>query len=223
MAVIAVELWTVELRPDPAAQAGLEKLLSPAELGRANRFHFAKDRQAYIAAHGALRTILATYLGCRPAEIDFAAGANGKPSVAGIQFNLSHSADLGVVAVTQGREVGVDVEYVDPQRANLDVARRFFSPSEVAVLQALQPEQQTAAFFNCWTRKEAYLKGIGLGLSVPLDSFDVSLAPGEPARLLRGADARWSLHAFTPAPSYVGALAIDGPENAIVVTFRSCA
>src|SRR5271165_3389185 len=141
MAVIAIDLWTVELRPEPSAQAGLEKLLSPAELARANRFHFAKDRQAYIAAHGTLRTILATYLGCGPAEIDFARGTNGKPAVAGIQFNLSHSADLGVVAVTPSREVGVDVEYVDPNRANLDVARRFFSPPEVAVLQALPTAQ----------------------------------------------------------------------------------
>src|SRR5271168_2794995 len=214
MAVVAVDLWTVELRPDPAAQAGLENLLSPAELARANRFHFAKDRQAFIAAHGALRTILATYLDCGPAGIDFATGANGKPAVAGIQFNLSHSADLGVVAVTQDREVGVDVEYFDPQRANMDVARRFFSPREVSVLQTLPTEQKTAAFFNCWTRKEAYLKAIGLGLSAPLDSFDVSLAPGEPARLLRGTDARWSLHSFTPAPSYVGALAIDGDIEA---------
>src|SRR5271155_2883728 len=162
MAVVAVDLWTVGLRPDPAAQTGLEKLLSPAELERSNRFYFNKDRQAFVAAHGALRTILATYLGCGAADIDFTKGANGKPAVAGIQFNLSHSADLGVVAVTQGREVGVDVELVDPQRANMDVARRFFSPSEVAVLQALPTAQQTAAFFNCWTRKEAYLKAIGL-------------------------------------------------------------
>src|SRR5271168_4617676 len=118
MAVVAVDLWTVELRPDPAAQAGLENLLSPAELARANRFHFAKDRQAFIAPHRALRTILATYLGCGPVEIDFATGANGKPPGVGIEFTLSHSADVGVVAVTQGREVGVDVEYFDPQRAN---------------------------------------------------------------------------------------------------------
>ena len=220
MAVVSVDLWPVGLRPDPSAQAGLEKLLSPAELARANRFHFTKDRQAYIAAHGALRTILASYLDCGPAEIDFASGTNGKPAVAGIQFNLSHSADLGVVAVTPDRELGVDVELVDPQRANMDVARRFFSPSEVAVLQALPTDLQPAAFFNCWTRKEAYLKAIGLGLSVPLDSFDVSLGPGEPVRLLRGADARWSLHSFTPAPSYLGALAIDGPGDAIVIAFR---
>jgi 4'-phosphopantetheinyl transferase len=223
MALVPVDLWTVGLRPDPSALASSEGLLSPAELDRANRFHFAKDRQAYIAAHGALRTILATYLGRSPAEIEFTSGSNGKPAVAGIQFNLSHSADLGVVAVTPEREVGVDVELIDPSRANMDVARRFFSPRETSVLEALPTAQQTRAFFNCWTRKEAYLKAIGLGLSMPLESFDVTLAPGEPARLLRGADANWSLHSFSPAPSYVGALAVDAPGNAIVITFRSCA
>jgi 4'-phosphopantetheinyl transferase len=223
MAAIEVHVWTVQLRPDESALAHLEKLLSQAELSRADRFHFSKDRQAHIAAHASLRLILASYLNRNPLEIVFTEGLNGKPAVPGIQFNLSHSAGLAIVAVTRDRELGVDVEHVDSERADLRVAQRFFSPSEFSVLQALPTEHQAEAFFNCWTRKEAYLKAIGLGLSVPLDSFDVTLAPGEQARLLRGADSRWRLRSFSPAPSYIAALAIDAPEDEVIITLRACA
>jgi len=221
MAVISVDVWAVNLRPEAAAMARLERLLSSGECDRANRFRFEKDRVAYIAAHGGLRRILAFYRQCAPADICFDQGENGKPAVAGVQFNLSHSADLAVVAVTRERELGVDVERVDESRADKNVAERFFSPYEVSVLRSLPAEQQTEAFFNCWTRKEAYLKAIGLGLSVPLDSFDVSLAPGEPARLLRGADVKWRLRSFAPAPGYIGALAIDAADDDIEITFKS--
>jgi len=221
MAVIEVDLWTVGLRPPTSVLAALEELLSPAELGRANRFRFAKDRQAHIAAHGALRQILSTYLNSSPSDICFGEGANGKPAVRGLQFNLSHSADLALVAVTPQRELGVDVEQVDPRRADTSIAKRFFSPYEIGVLESVPKEQQTEAFLNCWTRKEAYLKAMGLGLSVPLDSFDVSLAPGEPAALLRGADAKWQLRSFVPAPDYIGALAVEAASDEIALAFRS--
>lgn len=220
-ASISVDIWTVALRPQPSFLTVLENVLCEAERERASRFHFAKDRQAHIAAHGALRHILASYLHCPPAGIQFSEGTNGKPSVLGVRFNLSHSADLALIAVTQEHEVGVDVEHIDPRRADLNVAQRFFSPAENYILMSLTIEQQTEAFFNCWTRKEAYLKAIGLGLSVPLDSFDVSLAPGEPARLLRGADARWRLRSLAPAPSYIGALAIDADTETIDITLKS--
>jgi len=223
MAVIEVDLWTVGLRPPTSVLAALEELLSQAELDRANRFRFAKDRQAHVAAHGALRQILATYLNCSPSDIGFGETANGKPAVDGIQFNLSHSADLALVAVTRERALGVDVEHVDPHRADRNVAKRFFSPYEIRVLESLPEEQQTEAFLNCWTRKEAYLKALGLGMSVPLDSFDVSLAPGEPAALLRGADPRWKLRSFVPVPGYIGAVAIDAACDETALAFRSFA
>jgi 4'-phosphopantetheinyl transferase len=221
MPAVGVDIWTVGLRVSSVELARRRDLLSDQERARADRFHFAKDREAHIAAHGALRLILAKHLNCPAAEILFKEGTNGKPAVAGLRFNLSHSANLGLVAVTSDRELGVDVEHIDPHRADVSVAHRFFSPSEASALEALPPEQQTVAFLNCWTRKEAYLKAIGLGLSVPLDSFDVSLAPGEPARLLRGADPKWQLHSFVPAPEYLGALAVDAAGHEVVIELRS--
>ncbi len=221
MGLISVHVWTVFLRPEEAALASLAKLLSQDERDRANRFHFEKDRVAYIAAHGGLRRILAAYFTCDPEDVCFRDGPNGKPAVDGIQFNLSHSADLAVVAVTEDRELGVDVERVDPSRADQNVAERFFSPYEVSLLRTLPPGQQTEAFFNCWTRKEAYLKAIGLGLSVPLDSFDVTLVPGEPARLLRGVEAKWRLRSFVPAPGYIGALVVDAAQDDIETVLKS--
>jgi 4'-phosphopantetheinyl transferase len=216
-----VDIWIVGLRVGAAELSLRWEALSPEERARADRFLFDKDREAHIAAHGALRQVLAKYLNCAAAEICIVSGTNGKPGVEGVQFNLSHSADLALVAVTQTLELGVDVESVDPRRADMDVARRFFSPSEVTALSALPPEQQTLAFLNCWTRKEAYLKAIGLGLSVPLDSFDVSLAPGEPPLLLRGADPKWRLYSFVPAPDYVAALAVEAQDHEIVLELRS--
>ncbi|HEV2656716.1 MAG TPA: 4'-phosphopantetheinyl transferase superfamily protein, partial [Ktedonobacteraceae bacterium] len=136
-------------------------------------------------------------------------------------FNVSHTHGMALFAFTRGREVGVDIEYMLPDRAELSIARRFFSPYEVAALQAVPAAQQTQAFFSCWTRKEAYVKTRGLGLSLDLNLFDVSLAPGAPATLLniREPGQRledWSLWNLEPADGYAAALAVKGAPCQVV-------
>jgi 4'-phosphopantetheinyl transferase len=156
-----------------------------------------------------------------PAQLRFSYNAWGKPALTNdsgadaLRFNLSHSHQLMICAVTCGRDIGIDLEHLRSDLAQLQIAEQFFSSQEVAVLSALPVEQQTKAFFNCWTRKEAYIKARGEGLSFALDQFDVQFAPGESAALLRNrGDARevsrWSLQELTPAPGYVGALAVEG-------------
>jgi 4'-phosphopantetheinyl transferase len=198
-------------------------MLSADELARAERFRFRKDADRYTVARGLLRTILGQYL-CRPPEqLRFRYGAMGKPELAADggafdpRFNLAHSRDLAVYAVTRGRRVGIDIEYIRAERADLRIAERFFSTREIAQLRALPLHAQREAFFACWTRKEAYLKAKGDGLALGLDRFDVSLAPGEPAALLATRDdaseaGRWSLCDLFPRAGYASALAVEGHD-----------
>jgi 4'-phosphopantetheinyl transferase len=136
-------------------------------------------------------------------------------AAAGIRFNVSNSGDLALYAVTLRREIGVDLEQLKPMPDGMDIAQRFFSAPENEVFAALGEEVRDLAFFRCWTRKEAYIKAVGEGLSMPLDRFDVAFAPGEPARILRTRGnpeeaERWSMLALEPGPGYVGAMAVEG-------------
>jgi 4'-phosphopantetheinyl transferase len=208
----------------PASQIHrLRHTLAADELERAERFHFEKDRQHFIAGRGLLRLILGHYLDTTPSQLRFHYSDYGKPALvlsprqAPLNFNVSHSYGLALYAVTLGREVGLDVEKIRSDLEYEEIAERFFSPRESAVLLRLPTEVKPRAFFNCWTRKEAYIKARGEGLSLPLDQFDVSLAPGEPARLLdvRGDPqeaSRWSLQALKPVSGYVAALAVEGSD-----------
>jgi 4'-phosphopantetheinyl transferase len=210
-------VWCIPLdQPAHIAQRA-HAWLSPDEQARAARFHFERDQRRYIMAHAALRQILANCLVVEPADVQFVVNPRGKPALTGVDtdvcFNLAHSGELAVVAVTHGRAVGVDVEQIHPLEDLLALAEHNFSRREIVALRALPAEQQLLAFFDCWTRKEAFIKALGEGLYYPLDAFDVTLAPGEPARLesIHGQPASgWSLHAFTPAPGHAGALAVQG-------------
>ena len=195
--------------------------LAADEQARAERFYFERDREHFIVARGVLRAILGGYLNRAPEELSFCYSAYGKPSLAGefegdaIRFSVSHSGGVALYAVTRGREAGIDIERIRSDLAVAEIAERFFSPREVAMLRTLPAEAQTQAFFCCWTRKEAYIKARGEGLSLPLDQFDVSLAPGEPAAVLGtqrdpSEASRWSLQELTPAPGFVAALAVAG-------------
>jgi 4'-phosphopantetheinyl transferase len=216
-----VHVWRVSLEPDASGVEQLQRNLSADELQRAARFHFPRDRRRFIVARGALRDILGRYLGMPPSDLDFCYSSYGKPALAHapgeewLRFNVSHSHELALVAVTRDREVGVDLEYLRSDIACEEIAAHFFSGSERASLRALPTEVKHQAFFNCWTRKEAYIKAHGEGLSLPLDQFDVSLAPGEPAALLATRhdprDAwRWSLQALMPGPGYAAAVVVEG-------------
>ncbi len=216
-----VHVWRAALDVPAARLGGLIETLADDERAKAARFHFQQDRAHYIAARGILRRLLGGYVGAAPSRLRFGYSPYGKPALAegcgdgALRFNVSHAGGLALYAVTRHRAVGVDLEYMRPGVADEQVAERHFSPREVSTLRTLPPAMQTKAFYDCWTRKEAFIKARGEGLSLPLDQFDVSLAPTEPAALL-GTQwdpeeaARWSMRALHPGPGYAAALAVEG-------------
>lgn len=215
-----VHVWAVPLVAEGYELLEYWRLLSSVERQRAKNFHFEKDRIGFVVSHGALRSILATYLAVEPGRLDFHYGRQGKPALvsprgaAPVNFNLSHSGELGLIAVSACYRVGVDVEKIRANFATSSSANSFFSKQEVKLLTSIPSSKRVEAFFNCWTRKEAYLKGTGLGLSIPLDQFDVSLDPETPPALLEARHApndvgRWCLYDLSPAPGYSGALAVE--------------
>jgi 4'-phosphopantetheinyl transferase len=211
-----IHVWHAALDRDERDLARLQSTLSADEKARADRFRFAKDKNHYTVARGLLRELLGKYLQEAPVSLEFSYGPHGKPALAGknasngISFNLSHSFGLAVYAFAKERNLGIDVERVQAESAGDDIARRFFSPREVSDLRALPAEARTEAFFLCWTRKEAYIKASGEGLQIPFDSFDVSPALGVSESSPGGADPRWRMWAFSPAPNYAAALVSDG-------------
>jgi 4'-phosphopantetheinyl transferase len=200
----------------------IDTILSAEEQSRAARFRFARDRRRFTNCRAKVRSILARYLAPHRAmdavQIEFRYNDFGKPSVDGLYFNVSHSHDVAMMAVSRSRQVGIDIERIDTSFANDNIPERFFSSREVAGLRELPSTQQLDAFFRCWTRKEAYVKARGMGLSLALDSFDVTLAPGEPARFLRGADD-WSVESLSSMPGYAAAVvasSLHGSNAAIL-------
>ena len=215
-----VHIWQASLDGRPADI--FESFLSPDEIARADRFHFPRDRQHFVVARGLLRNFLAAYLGVNSSELRFSYGAQGKPFLlldgqAQINFNVSHSHGRAAYAFSRGRELGIDLEYVKEDFDDELVAKRFFSRAEVLALRTVPPEIRKQAFFNCWTRKEAYIKARGEGLSMPLDQFDVTLRPGEPVALLNNYReerevSRWSMESIPAPEGYVGALVAEGRD-----------
>jgi 4'-phosphopantetheinyl transferase len=216
LGVHEAHLWRLDL--DAAdGEAVATDILNEEERARAARFHFERDRHRFIAARAALRRILAAYLDRAPADLVFSLGRHGKPALEnlGLEFNLSHSSGCGLLAVTRGRRVGVDVERVRADFAGEDIARRFFASAEVEVLAAAKPDEYVTAFFRCWTRKEAYVKARGGGLSLALDRFEVPLERGATRAIVSCLDdpsecSLWSLREIVPAPGYLGALVVEG-------------
>ena len=213
-----VHVWRAKLDSEDDPLEELLATLTPDERSRADRFHFPRDRRRFIAGRGVLRNILGRYVDCPPSDLRFTYGATGKPSLAfsshgpGIRFNLAHSHDLALYSVTRGREVGIDLELVQPRLADEKSAEGVYSTDEISLLKTLPLEFRVKAFFNGWTRKEAYIKATGKGFSVPTDSFDVSLGPGEPAIFLRGVDAGWSLKDIDAGREYAAAVAAEGND-----------
>jgi 4'-phosphopantetheinyl transferase len=216
-----IHIWCASLEQPASRFQRLTQLLSMDERIMAKRFHFERDRKRFIARRGILRTILGAYLGMEPSQIQFCYVKNGKPALSDtfgkgkICFNSSHSEGLALYAFTHDCEIGVDIECIRDIPEMEQIAERFFSARENAVLRALPQSKKKEAFFNCWTRKEAFIKAIGDGLSWPLDEFDVSLVPGEPARLLRiegdsEAVSPWSIQELKPAFGFAAAFAARG-------------
>lgn len=215
-------VWRVSLRQSDAALDALRAVLDADERARADRFRFPKDRDHYIAARGALRLILSRYLDISAATIAFEYNEYGKPAIMSrqtgldLRFNLSHSGDMALYAVTLAREVGVDIEWTGRRLDQPEqIAERYFSLAEREALRNLPAAQKRQGFFNAWTRKEAYIKARGKGLYLALDEFDVSLDPAQPAQLLATRDdpaqaARWQMRELDPGDGYVAALIVEG-------------
>jgi 4'-phosphopantetheinyl transferase len=222
-----VHIWRASLDLEASQIHLLGRILNADERARAKRFYFQKDRKQFIVARGLLRVILGRYLGIQPRQLRFCYGEKGKPALArevdedGLHFNSSHSNGLALYALTRNREVGVDLECIRPDVADEHIAGLFFSPQEFQELCSLHINKRREAFFNCWTRKEAYMKAKGNGLSLPMNQFEVSLIPEEPAVLLSTNEdpqeaSRWSLQKLDPGLGFVGALAVEGHNMRVV-------
>jgi len=226
-----VHVWAAGLDVSPRELTQLATALSAAEQERAARFRFERHRNRFIAGRGWLRAVLGSYLSAEPGALEFAYSAQGKPALGadfagtGLSFNLAHCQDLALLAVTRLSQVGVDVEQVRPLADAEDLVSRFFSQRESSLFRKLSEAQKPAAFFNLWTRKEAWLKATGEGIAQSLHLVEVSFLPGDQARLLHlpeglGGQKAWSLHELVPALGFAGALAV-GAETPVVRCWSS--
>ncbi len=218
-----VHVWLANLDLNDHVFDDLIRSLSPDEGRRADRYVYQKDRRDYISSRGILRNILGRYMHCEAADVTIDYSFDGKPTLglsmqsAGLEFNLSHSSGYLAVAVTQGVKVGVDIERMRTIPDMDLIATHSFSQYEQNELSLLPSEEKSSGFFRCWTRKEAYLKATGNGLSIPLDSFDVSLEPDNPIRMRSNRFdpnevSRWSFFTFIPNQGFIGALVIESPQ-----------
>lgn len=227
-----VHVWSTDLDEATSASQRLERLLTEDERRRAATLYFEKHRRRFIAARAMLRELLGRYLQVDPSELRFVLDAYGKPRLAyptglgAVHFNVAHSDGLALYAMACDRAVGVDVERVRADFSFGDIAAQFFSPDENAVLRAMAPRWRSERFYAYWTCKEAYLKAIGTGLSLPLESVHVEMGPeGGPAGLrIEGQPAegsQWSIVQLTPSHGYTGALAVRG-EGMRLACWRWC-
>ena len=218
-----VHLWRVDLETIGADELRWQQVLSSDELARAASFHFSPDRQCFVATRAWLRTILASYLSTDPHSLSFSYSKKEKPSLgpvfgsSDITFNVSHSGGIALLGFTRGREIGVDIERLRPDSDLEAISRRFFSAREQSQLAALPTEEKVDAFFRCWTRKEAYIKATGDGLSLPLDQFDVSVEPGTSSALLATRPdhleaGRWLLREVISGSGFIAALCVRGQD-----------
>ena len=216
-----VHVWRATLNLPPSQVQYLRRILAPDEGARADRLHSERDRVRFVAARAILRTILGRYLGVEPSQVLLGYGPQGKPRLAGqyepagLCFNVTHSHTLALYAIVRERPVGIDVERIRTDLGFEEMADRFFSPTEVAALRALPADEQVDAFFRCWTRKEAYLKARGDGLTVPAHQFSVPLQPCLPFAPLRVgvagyAEGEWYIRALDLGAGYAAAMVVQG-------------
>lgn len=206
-----VHIWKIDLNQPEFQVESLRATLSSDEIARAERFYFPEHRQRFIIGRGSLRKILGHYLDLAPSKIEFDYQQRGKPFLStkfansGIFFNLSHSQDLGLCAVSYQRLIGIDLEYIRPMSDLESLAKRFFSSQEYEVIKLLSSEQQQQVFFRYWTCKEAYLKATGDGL-IQLEKIEIKLTPEQPAKLIVTGD--WQLQELIPADNFAAAFVV---------------
>jgi 4'-phosphopantetheinyl transferase len=210
-----VHVWAIGLDDDNVDLGQAREFIFVDERERAERFKFERDRRRYLIAHASLHEILRRYLPIDSEPLSFDYGSNGKPKLSqalaasGVQFNLSHSSELALLAVTQRDEVGVDIEYVKENFEFQDIAEKFFTAKEVATMRSLPVHLQRRAFFKCWTSKEAFLKAKGTGLSGNLDEVEISLTATQEVQITASVPG-WSLTELAPIDSYEAALVVEG-------------
>ena len=219
----SVIIWEAALDGDePTVQRNYE-YLSADERARAERFRFMKDRDSFVQRRGLLRAVLSWYTNVAPHDLEFCYNSNGKPALSrlpnrsDIEFSTTRSENRALIAIASGRRVGVDLEIIHPEFAYEELAERFFSPNEYNAIQAMPTTQRRNAFFACWTRKEAYVKALGKGLSIPLDVFEVTINPKHELVDLKSNDTsqkpfNWSIRSFVPWPGYIAALCTEGHD-----------
>lgn len=221
-----VHLWIVSLDVSESCVLSMRQLLSADELVKSDRFYFERDRTHYTVCRGVLRELLSRYLNIPACELVFSYGTHGKPVIQmghnQVHFNVSHSAGLAIIGVTKGQHIGVDVEHIRPGLDTMSIAQRFFSTFEFTQLKMLPEELRQEAFFACWTRKEAFIKARGDGLSLPLENFDVSIDPREQPQLLAVRSlaeevSEWYMYQMQPQPNYISAIAVKGLMSEVSV------
>lgn len=220
-----IHLWAIRFEASDGCFERCREWLDLGERERTARFHFDRHREAYVLGRAALRALLGAYLNLEPREIRFRYGARGKPALdldTPLSFNFSNSGPFGLYAFTEGCELGIDVEEQRSVPEIENIAARFFAREEIADLMSLPDFARPAAFFRCWTRKEAYIKAVGDGLYVPLDSFRVTLLEGDPARMTHldaseEAARAWTIEDVSPTPDHTGALAYKDSPRPLVV------
>ena len=221
-----VHVWRVSLDLSELHRECLLGILSAAEVARSGRFYFEKDQNRFIAARGVLRQILGHYLGKKPQQLRFEYTAHGKPLLAtdsgsdALCFNLSHSGAYALYAISPGRDIGIDIERIRSDVAVDQIVRSFFAPGEISSLEQVQEEKRNELFFQYWTRKEAFIKAIGEGVSFPMEQCDVSFINGmvfSPVTLpgKKRDSSRWFVQDLFPGPGYAAAIAVEGADCAL--------
>ncbi|NES76659.1 MULTISPECIES: 4'-phosphopantetheinyl transferase superfamily protein [Okeania] len=215
-----VHIWSKNLKSPPSEIEELSKILSSDEIDRAKKFYFERDKNRFIIARGTLRKILSCYLNIEPKKLQFTYSERGKPYLpdTSILFNLSHSQDLALYAITTVNLIGIDLEYIRPMNDAEALAKRFFTSQEYNLISQLPPQQQQEIFFKIWTCKEAYLKATGDGLAGGLEKVEVCLKPEQPIQFISiNGDfqeaSRWYLHQFIPESNYIAAVVVAGTNQ----------
>jgi 4'-phosphopantetheinyl transferase len=217
-----IHIWLVSEDNPPLPLKELGEILSNDEQERANRFHFERDKNRYIVGRGILRTLIGKYyLDIEPKRLEFCTASKGKPALKDtfgrrrLKFNQADSNGMALYAISQTHEIGIDIECIRDISSVQEIVEGSFSKYEIAAFKALPADEKQRAFFNCWTRKEAFIKAIGQGLYFSLDQFDVAFTPGETPKILsirgdRAEAAKWSLFDLKPLHGYSAALAYKG-------------
>jgi 4'-phosphopantetheinyl transferase len=212
-----IHVWSVDLNLNPQQVSEFDRVLTTQERQRAAKFINPLHGSRWTVARGYLRYVLSQYLDCTPAEIVFSYGQQGKPAIEGndLQFNLSHSGDRAVYAISAKFPIGIDIEHIHPLPA-ADLVDRFFSAQEQAIFHRLPVDLQQAAFFHAWTQKEAYLKACGTGLNTPLDQIEVSIDPRTPPAIITAPlTGIWQIEKLVISPEYAGSIVIGGEFDQI--------